>query len=84
MEDKNKAPWWSGGLIIFTKVSASIAIPIVIALYVGKYFDNKFNTSPYIFLGLTFVAFFTSAFSIWKNVKKYIKDLEEKEKNKLK
>ena len=67
---------------MFAKVSAYIAIPIIIALYLGKYLDNKYKTDPWIFLGLTFVAFIISLISIWINMKKYVKDLEEELKNK--
>ncbi len=81
-EKLNKeAPWWQEGVITFAKVSASIAVPIVIALYLGKYLDNKYNTEPWIFLSLTFIAFIISLVSIWINMMKYIKDLESKEKS---
>jgi F0F1-type ATP synthase assembly protein I len=82
MTNEVKSPWWKPGLIIFTKVSASIAIPIILALFVGKYLDKKYNSSPWIFLGLTFIAFIISIFAIWKNVRDYIDDLEKKEKEK--
>lgn len=80
MENQNNTPWWKPGLVIFTKVSASVAIPIVLALFIGKYFDKKYNSEPWIFLGLPAIAFAISIFSIWKNVKNYIDDLEKKEK----
>ena len=82
MNNEVKNAWWKPGLIIFTKVSASVAIPIILALFIGKYLDKKYNSEPWIFLGLTFIAFIISIFSIWKNVKNYINDLEEKEKEK--
>jgi len=72
--DKN---WWRPGVLIFAKVSASIAIPIIIALYLGKYLDNKYKTDPWIFLGLTFISFIVSLISIWFNIKSYIKDSEK-------
>jgi F0F1-type ATP synthase assembly protein I len=82
MENNNiKVPWWRDGLINFAKVSAYIAIPIIIALYLGKYLDKRFNTSPWIFLILTFASFIISLFLIYTNMVKYIKDLEEKEKS---
>ncbi len=81
MNNEVKSPWWKPGLIIFTKVSASIAIPIILALFVGKYLDKKYNSAPWIFLGLTFIAFIFSIFTIWKNVRDYIDDLEKKEKD---
>ena len=74
-------PWWRDGLVNFAKVSASIAIPIIIALYLGRYLDTKFGTTPWIFLGLTALAFTVSLVSIYVSMVKYIKDLEETEKS---
>jgi F0F1-type ATP synthase assembly protein I len=79
---KNESPWWREGLISFIKISASISIPIIIALYLGKYLDDKYNTKPWIFLGLTFIAFIISLVSIYISMMKYIKDIEDKAKNK--
>lgn len=83
MENKNKIipPWWRDGLVNFAKVSASIAIPIIIALYLGRYLDIQFGTTPWIFLGLTAIAFVVSLVSIYTSMVKYIKDLEETEKS---
>jgi len=75
--ENNKSSWWRPGLIMFTRVSALIAFPIIIALYVGKYLDNKYNTSPWIFLGLTFIAFIISITAIWKNISKYLDEIGE-------
>jgi F0F1-type ATP synthase assembly protein I len=83
MNDKeksnNKSPWWREGLISFMRVSACIAIPIIIAFYLGKYLDDKYNTKPWIFLGLTFIAFIVSLISIYINMMKYIKEIEKKD-----
>lgn len=83
MEKKNEIipPWWRDGLVNFAKVSASIAIPIIIALYLGRYLDTKWGSAPWIFLGLTAIAFVVSLVSIYISMVKYIKDLEETEKS---
>ncbi len=78
----NKDDWWKPGIIIFTKVSAAVAIPIVIALYLGKYLDTKYDTAPWIFLGLTFIAFIISLISIWRSLQNYISKLKEEEEAK--
>lgn len=83
MNNKNNNAWWGPGLVIFAQVSASISIPIIIALILGKYLDKKYNSDPWIFLSLTLVAFIISIYSIWKNIKTYIKEVEKKEKNNL-
>lgn len=73
----NKTPWWQPGLIIFAKVSAFTAFPIIITLFLGKYLDKKFNTTPWIFLGLTFLAFIISLKLIWKSIKEYLDKIEK-------
>jgi F0F1-type ATP synthase assembly protein I len=75
-DDKN---WWKPGVVIFTKVSASVAIPIIFALFIGKYLDTKYGTTPWIFLGLTAIAFVISLISIWRSLAGYMKKLEKEE-----
>jgi F0F1-type ATP synthase assembly protein I len=79
---KNNNPWWKPGIVMFIKVSASIAIPIVLALYIGKYLDTKYDTAPWIFLIATGIAFIISLVSIWRNLTSYLHKLEQEEKNK--
>lgn len=82
MENKSvKDTWWKEGLMIFTKVSGYIAIPIIISLYLGKYLDSKYNTEPYIFFSLIAVAFLISMSLIWQTVEVYAKNLKEKNNN---
>lgn len=77
--ENNDANWWKPGLMILVRVSSAIAVPIVIALFLGKYLDNKYNTSPWIFLSLTSIAFVISLVSIWRSVKEYIENLKKEE-----
>ncbi|MBP6060888.1 MAG: AtpZ/AtpI family protein [Candidatus Pacebacteria bacterium] len=63
---------WQPAVEIFSQVSGWIAGPIILALIVGKYLDGYFNTKPWIFLGLTGLAFFVSTFGIVKVVSKYM------------
>ncbi len=70
--------WWKPGVEIFTKVSGWIAGPIILALIVGKYLDTRFGTKPWIFIGLTSLAFLISCIAIVRVVGKYMKDMEKK------
>jgi F0F1-type ATP synthase assembly protein I len=80
-EQNTQQPWWKPGVIIFARVSASVAIPVILALFIGKYLDTRYGTAPWIFLGLTAIAFLISLVLIWKNVSRYMDTLaEEKEK----
>ena len=61
---------------MFANVSGWIAGPIIIALFVGKWLDKKYDTAPWIFLGLTGIAFLISIFGIMKILMKYLKEIE--------
>ena len=63
--------------MVFTRASAYIAFPIIIALYLGKYLDNRWSTSPYLVLASLVLAFTTSVTLIWRSLKTYMKDLKE-------
>ena len=77
-EDKieSKDPWWKEGVSMFLRVSVWVAGPIIVALIAGKYFDKRYGTSPWIFLGLTAIAFIISLVAIWRELQKYIKKLQ--------
>ncbi|HBB49482.1 TPA: hypothetical protein DEQ22_00215 [Candidatus Nomurabacteria bacterium] len=74
--------WWEPAVEIFTEVSGWIAGPIILALIAGKYLDGRFGTKPWIFLGLTLTAFIISAFGIVRVISRYMKKMEEENKNK--
>ncbi|MFA6325518.1 MAG: AtpZ/AtpI family protein [Candidatus Paceibacterota bacterium] len=82
MENNNKIkkPWWRDGVIIFVKVSSYIAFPVIIASFVGKSLDKKYNTEPFIFFILITIAFGSTMFLIWKEMKTYKKKIEKEEK----
>lgn len=77
VENNDKKPFWEPALEIFSKVSGWIAGPIIFALILGKYLDGKFDTKPWIFLGLTGLAFFISTYGIVKVVSEYMKKIEK-------
>jgi len=82
----NDKKWWQPGMEIFAQVTGWIAGPIIISLFLGKYLDTKFNTKPWIFLGLTAAAFILTCFGIVRLTTGYIKKIEKeaKEKKKIK
>lgn len=73
-------PWWRSGVQLFSEVSTWIALPIILALTIGKSLDNHYGTKPVIFLISVGVAFSVSSFKIYKTVKDYMKKLSEIEK----
>ena len=81
-DNKKVKAWWEPALIMFVRSSIWIAIPVIFALFLGKYLDRHYGTSPWAFLSLTGLAFIVSMIGIWKILKKYINDIESEIKNK--
>lgn len=79
-DTNNKKPWWEPAVEIFSEVSGWIAGPVVVALILGKYLDGRFDTKPWIFLGLTGFAFLVSTYGIVKVVSRYMKKIVEEDK----
>lgn len=67
---------------VFAQITGWMVAPIVIALFAGKWLDRKYHSEPWIFLGLTFVAFFISITGIVLITVKYIRQIEKETKEK--
>lgn len=84
MINKNiKKPWWRDGVIIFSKVSAYIAFPIIIASFVGKSLDKKYDSDPYVFFGLIAIAFISTIYLISREMKIYQKKIKKEDEEKI-
>jgi F0F1-type ATP synthase assembly protein I len=73
MQPPTKTPWWQPAILLFGKISIWIGGPLLVALFLGKYLDRRFDTKPWIFLGLAALAFYFSCFMIVKIIRAYIK-----------
>lgn len=82
MDKDKKEIWWQEAVGMFAKVSAWVAIPVVVALFIGKYLDKKYDTSPWIFIGSTVVAFTISMIAIGKISLDYIHKIDKESKDK--
>lgn len=76
----NKNYWVQMGLKIFAESAGWIAVPVVGALYLGRYLDARQDTAPLYFLGLTIMAFIISSVGIGMTGVRYIKMIEREEK----
>ena len=76
-QDKNiKEIWWQKPLMIFSQLSAWIGFPIVLAVLLGNWLDQKYQTKPWLFLVTVALAFIISTVGIIKTALKSIKEIE--------
>lgn len=78
--NKQENPWWQPGMLLFGRLSGWIAGPIIAALFVGKWLDNKYNSKPWIFLASVGIAFIISSVGIVKEAKVMMNKIIENEK----
>ncbi len=71
IENKQKLDW-KPALQVFGQVSTWVVVPVVLALIAGKALDAHFGTDPWMFLGLTGIAFLFSIYGIVRVVKRYL------------
>ena len=76
-DEQNNELWWKPAIIVFASVSAWIAVPIIAALYLGKYLDKKYASQPKFFLILIAVAFLITIFGIIRILKKQIGKMKD-------
>lgn len=78
----NDATWWQPSLILFMRLSGWIGGPVIIALFVGKWLDDKYSTEPWLFLTTVGLAFITSSIGIAKEASEAIKKMSQDDKQK--
>jgi F0F1-type ATP synthase assembly protein I len=64
LENKSKIAWWQSGMELFLRLSGWIGMPIIIAVFVGKFLDRKYNSEPWLFLLSVGISFVVSMFAL--------------------
>jgi len=82
MANEIKKLWWQPAVTLFAEVTGWIVAPIVAALYLGRYLDDKYDSYPWFFLGLTAIAFIITLVGIVRVAHRYIKQIEQEAENK--
>lgn len=59
-EPKKEKYTWLPTATLFFKYSSWIVFPLILALYLGKWLDNKYKTEPWLFLAAVGIAFLIS------------------------
>lgn len=76
--DKGSSPaWWQPAILMFFRLSAWIAGPVIVALYLGSWLDKKYSSQPWLFLTCLAMAFFVSIYGLVRNTITEMKKLEK-------
>ena len=70
---------WRLGLNAFAQMSGAIAMPVLVALFVGKFLDQKYHSGYLYFFSLTALAFIISCVSIGLIGTKYLKQINKQQ-----
>ena len=76
-QDKNE--WLRRGMMMFAESTGLIAFPVVGALFLGRWLDEKQGTEPLYFLSITILAFIISSIGIGMTGVKYMKRIEKED-----
>jgi F0F1-type ATP synthase assembly protein I len=77
---KPEKAWWEPAMSVFAEVTGWIVAPIVAALFLGRYLDEKHNSAPWYYLTLTGIAFIISCIGIVIVAGKYIRQIDKENK----
>lgn len=77
-DNKNKAQneLLGQALTMFAEATGWIAFPVIGALFLGNWLDQKYGTEPFYFIGITVFAFIISSVGIGMTGVKYMKKIE--------
>lgn len=67
--------WWMPPVAMFARLSAWIAFPVLLGIYVGKKLDQKYNSDPWLFLASVGAAFIVSMVGLVINTNKEFKKI---------
>jgi F0F1-type ATP synthase assembly protein I len=73
---KIEKAWWQPAMSVFAEVTGWIVAPIVGALFLGRYLDEKHDSAPWYYFSLTGVAFIISCIGIVIVASKYIRQID--------
>lgn len=81
LEKNNQTVWWQPAVIMFAKLSSWIGLPIIIALFLGKWLDKKYNSAPWLLLACIGAAFVISMVGLVKETVSEYKKIDRLGKN---
>jgi F0F1-type ATP synthase assembly protein I len=79
-QQKPNVPWWQPGIQLFFRLSGWIGGPIVVAVFVGRYLDRRYQTEPWLFLATVGISFVISMVALINIGFKEFKKIEQENK----
>ena len=79
---KNIFAGYEDALAIFVKLSVWIGAPIIPAVFLGSWLDNKFNSKPWLFLATVITAFLISMFGLIKETTIFLAKISQESNKK--
>ena len=76
-ESKPNEPWWKPSFILFMKLIGWIGVPVIAALCVGRWLDDKYGTEPWLFLFLVVISFVIASVGVMKESSDAMKSISE-------
>lgn len=76
MENNSQVPWWQPALLLFIQLSGWIIVPVVAAMFLGKWLDGKYGTEPWLYIASVGCAFVISMVGIIRETRHYSKQIE--------
>lgn len=73
---KTEPAWWQPAVSVFAEVTGWIVVPIVGALFLGRYLDERNDSGSWYYFSLTGVAFIISCIGIVIVAGKYIRQID--------
>lgn len=79
-DEKKPEIWWQPAVIMFAKMSGWVVTPVIVAIFLGRFLDAKYDIEPWGSLLAVFVAFLISVYGIVKNAKQEYRRMDEEDK----
>jgi F0F1-type ATP synthase assembly protein I len=68
------------GWQLFIQLSGWLIGPVILALLLGQWLDQKYHTKPWLFLACLGLAFLATCFGIVKETKEFVRNIEKESK----
>ncbi len=71
--------WWQPGLLLFARVSSWIVIPVIAAMFLGQWLEQRYDWQPWGYFATVGVAFVISMIGLIREVITEMRRLDREE-----